>query len=67
MRERVIRPLPIVPDQFPTYEECLEWFRSLSTSTLKAMWDSPDDDWHVHCDEIHRVMNERGQGDYVCV
>ncbi|GEM_PF-6339474 len=65
------RPLPIVPDQFETYEECLDWFRSLSTSTLKAMWDAmyPDHEnqWHIHCDEVHRVMNERGEGDYVCV
>lgn len=58
------RPLPIVPE-FPNYGECLAWFRSLSTTSLKRMWDS--EDYDVHCDEIHRVMNERGEGHYVAV
>lgn len=52
--------LPIVPDRAD-----LDWFRSLTTRRLKQMWDS--EEYHVHCDEIHRVMNERGEGRYVAV
>jgi len=58
------RPLPIVPDG--TWEDRLDWFRSLSTSTLKHMWDT-EGVVDIHCDEIHRVMNERGEGHYVAV
>ena len=47
------------------WEQSLEWFRGLTTSRLKQMWD--DDRYHVHCDEIHFVMNERGEGRYVAV
>lgn len=46
-------------------EAMLDWFRSLTTSRLKAMWD--DERYDAHCDEIHRVMNERGEGEYVAV
>ena len=63
MECRVKRPLPIVPD-LPA-AELLNWFRSLSTSTLKHMWDCEIGD--TYCDEIHFVMNERGQGSYVAV
>jgi hypothetical protein len=37
----------------------------LSTGTLKRMWD--DERYDVYCDEIHFVMNERGEGAYVAV
>ena len=60
----VIRLAPIVPE-FSRYEDLLEWFRGLSTSTLKFMWDNECGE--VHCDEIHCVMNERGEGSYVAV
>lgn len=60
------RPMPIVPD-FDSYDARLDWFRALPTSTLKRMWDDNGDYWHGWCDEVHRVMNERGEGDYVCV
>lgn len=60
------RPLPIIPSPFSDYAECLNWFRCLSTSTLKAMWDHAEcgPEW---CDEIYRVMQERGEGNYVAV
>lgn len=45
--------------------DILEQFRNLSTPMLKRMWDS--EKWDVYCDEIHRVMNERGEGYYVAV
>ena len=57
--------LPIPP--MVPWEQALEWFRAQSTDTLKRMWDDPRDDWHVWCYEIHRVMNERGEGHYVAV
>lgn len=60
----MLQHLPEVPD-FDNYDNCLQWFRSLSTDILKCMWD--DDDYHQHCDEIHWAMNERGEGGYVTV
>lgn len=59
----VVVLIPTVPDM--QYPEILDWFRSLSTEQLKRMWDY--DPYHIHCDEIHRVMNERGEGAYVAV
>ena len=55
---------PIVPEELP-HAEILDWFRALATPTLKRMWDGPPGE--VWCDEIHRVMNERGEGQYVAV
>lgn len=57
------RALIIVPPM--QWEQSLDWFRDLSTSQLKRMWD--DERYDVHCDQIHFVMNERGQGEYVAV
>ena len=55
---------PIVPENL-SYPNLLSWFRELATPTLKRMWDSPlGEKW---CDEIHRVMHERGEGSYVAV
>jgi hypothetical protein len=59
----VVQMVPIVPDL--PYPEILDWFRSRTTEELKRMWDF--EPYHIHCDEIHRVMNERGHGAYVCV
>lgn len=54
---------PIVPDL--PWEDLLDWFRDQPTRLLKAMWDSEQGE--IYCDEIHRVMNERGEGAYVAV
>lgn len=59
------RAFPKVPDL--PHDELLSWFRSLSTEQLKAMWDCVGDDYHVYCDEIYTVMQERGEGRYVAV
>jgi len=53
----------LVPDM--PAPELLDWFRCLTTSRLKQMWD--DEKYDIYCDEIHRVMNERGEGRYVGV
>lgn len=58
------RAIIIIPECV-NYTQHLDWFRALSTSQLKRMWDS--EDYEVHCDEIHRVMNERDEGAYVAV
>ena len=60
----VVQLKPIVPD-LPG-EQLDDWFRSLTTARLKQMWDDVDG-YHVYCDEIHMVMNERGEGGYVAV
>jgi hypothetical protein len=59
----VVQMVPIVPNL--PYPEILDWFRGLSTEQLKRMWDY--EPYHIHCDEIHCVMNERGEGRYVAV
>lgn len=41
--------------------------RALSTDQLKAMWDDRTDRFEHLWEEIHRVMNERGEGHYVAV
>lgn len=41
--------------------------RALSTDQLKAMWDDRTDRFDHLWEEIHKVMNERGEGDYVAV
>lgn len=41
--------------------------RGLSTALLKRMWDDDSGRWEFLWDEIHRAMNERGQGQYVAV
>lgn len=61
--ENVVPMIPKVPDL--PYEQMLDWFRNLSTAQLKWMWDNEIGE--VHCDEIHCVMNERGEGSYVAV
>lgn len=59
--ENVIQMLPN-----PESLRCdLDIFRAFSTPQLKAMWDR--EPYAVFCDEIHRVMNERGEGHYVAV
>jgi len=45
----------------------LEQIRGLSTPMLKRMWDDRSGRWDGLCDEIHMVMNERGEGSYVAV
>ena len=61
--DNVVQLIPAVPDL--PYPELLDWYRSLTTPQLKAMWDF--EPYHIYCDEIHRVMNERGEGHYVAV
>ncbi len=62
-QDNVVQLIPTVPDL--QYPELLDWFRALTTPQLKAMWNHEPS--LVHCDEIHRVMNERGEGRYVAV
>lgn len=63
MTDNVIQLIPTVPDM--EYPALLDWFRGLTTPQLKAMWNHEPS--LVYCDEIHRVMNERGEGHYVAV
>lgn len=60
----IIRLMP-TPPSLPG-EQMLDWFRAQPTAQLKRMWDDVDR-FHVYCDEIHFVMNERGEGSYVAV
>lgn len=64
MSDNVIHLMPIVP-ALP-WNERIDWFRSLSTGALKRMWDN-EEIGQEYCDEIHKVMNERGEGLYVAV
>lgn len=57
----------------------LEKFRALSTDELKALWDGFDADaepgmpgsfWPEnapHIEDVHRLLNERGEGTYCAV
>ena len=60
-------------------EARLNEFRNLTTEQLKAAWDAFDPDaepeedgyfWPVdapHIEDVHRILNERGQGEYCAV
>ncbi len=60
-------------------EKRLEEFRNLSTDELKALWDGFDGDAELnqpgyfwpdsgpHLEDVHLLLNERGEGSYCAV
>ena len=63
MGAEIIQLIPSIPID----ENCLARVRELTTAQLKYMWDDRGGRWDTLCDEIHMVMNERGEGAYVAV
>jgi len=66
-------------ERFQAEQALLARARKLSTEELKAIWDAYDGDaekgqkgyfWPddgPHIEEVHRVLNERGEGSYCAV
>lgn len=56
------------------HENDLDRLRKLDVRTLRTMWDEVGDDSYYHgphgeadCSDIHRVLNEKGDGYYCAV
>lgn len=63
MSAEIIHLIPDIPCEPGTIERV----RALSTAQLKFMWDDRSDRFEHLWEEIHLVMNERGEGSYVAV
>ena len=58
---------PVSLPDIPAGPHNLAAVRALSTDQLKAMWGDRTDRFEHLWEEIHKVMNERGEGEYVAV
>lgn len=58
--------VPFIPN-IPCGPGNLKSVRALTTLQLKHMWDDSTGRYEHLWDEIHLVMNERGEGSYVAV